>query len=265
MSKNNGKKSLSELAMEVAELYENDDGKSEINEKTIRRRFAHLLKNCGGDIRKLQDDKGRVYFPEEETAYVKYLLLQLAEKDSFIYRTSIKEEFVTLDELHDFIQDLIYHLEAEGYEEDEVKAFVRYFDIQIGYTERCLVYKCHQYVDCIAENYNQFPYTLKIHQLSKFHKKLENENIWSMIQCVKDSIKLMELMNFAQEYGDNNEFEDEDDIDQEYLKRDRELVKYLNENPLIKQHVEKVTEKKVDVIFEKALLWLKENGGKADV
>lgn len=106
---------------------------------------------------------------------------------------------------------------------------------------------------------------MKIHQLSKFHKKLENENIWSMIQCVKDSIKLMELMNFAQEDGDNNEFEDEDDIDQEYLKRDRELVKYLNENPLIKQHVEKVTEKKVDVIFEKALLWLKENGGEADV
>lgn len=246
---------LSQIIKEVAKEslpHENVESAA----KKLRRKFEKLIRVCGGDIEKMKDGKKCISFPDEEKEMIKIILTQLAREEGLSQKLlEERDDNLSLDEVHDFIQYFIDYLEKKNYPEGIIKDLVRTLDILFGLTVRKKLDYCHRLLDCYAENFTPYPYTHQIHFMERLKKELLSMTVKNtvetsiycsnLVNILKTGMELSETDDVSDFYGEEN-----DPIRDEYIERDKQVVAYLKRHPEIKKAVEEDTGVKISLIWE---------------
>lgn len=270
MMKKGKKKSLHEIAVEIEGVFEHESGKSEISYKTLERRFNEFIKCCGGDINILKDSSGRIYFEEKEEEFIRYILLELADEESIMYKIVKGKDYeeISFDDVTNFMDDL-NKLLRNKYSDEQVDFFMSSLDLKIQYGAQVELNNIMNIIDAIDSNLSTYIYTYRLQKLNELRIKLEQEFVNTTVEAVMNTGKLAEFIESTKEllednigvqnYESSSDEEEEDDIQLEYLQRDRQTLNYLKENPYIKKHIEEKVGKKVEDIFNIAKEYMDKN------
>jgi len=224
--------------------------------KKLRRKFEKLIRVCGGDIEKMKDGKKCISFPDEEKEFIKIILTQLAREEGLSQKLwEERDDSMTLEEVHDFIQYFIDYLEKKGYSEAVIKDVVKTMDILFQLTVREKLDYCHRLLDCYAENLTPYLYTYQVHFMDRLKKELLSMTVKSTMEAsiycsnladvLKTGMELSETEDVSEFYGEEN-----DPIRDEYVERDKQVVAYLKQHPEIKRAVEEKIGAKISLIWK---------------
>lgn len=246
---------LSQIIKEVAKEslpHENMESAA----KKLRRKFEKLIRVCGGDIEKMKDGKKCISFPDEEKEFIKIILTQLAREEGLSQKLwEERDDSMTLEEVHDFIQYFIDYLEKKGYSEAVIKDVVKTMDILFQLTVREKLDYCHRLLDYYAENLTPYLYTYQVHFMDRLKKELLSMTVKSTMEAsiycsdladvLKTGMELSETEDVSEFYGEEN-----DPIRDEYVERDKQVVAYLKQHPEIKRAVEEKIGAKISLIWK---------------
>lgn len=251
--------SLHELACEVADDHADEDGKSEVSYKTIERRFHKLVEVCGGDSSVLKSDGGRIYFSEYEADYIRTILYQLSDEEGLSYRFLEQindEDRISLDEIHDFIQQFIEQMEESKVPEDEIKATVDEMDKMLMYTLQVEMDKCRRSIDMVEMNLAPVLYTHAVLHARKYREEMYRLSAAIAVSTALTAGELGEFIKRAKGISEDDDLDifdfygtDRDSIRREYEERDRKTVAFIKENPEIKAYVERISGMKCENIW----------------
>lgn len=236
---------LNSLIKDVAELcLDGNDPHSD--EKKLRRRFNKFIESGGGSMDKLRGTNGHVEFEDEEAAFIRAILIQLAEGKGFAFKLMVKNRSgtPTLNDEHDFFQEIIDLMRDDGAGEEYIMANLRMLDRLFQLSFRQSIEYCHQLVDCVAINLLPYPYTHQVMLMSNFTELLKREFARTMGEAIKNSLGVAEVirdMKELMETEDVGDFygEDEDEIKSEYCQRDAALIAFLKADEEVRQLLEK--------------------------
>lgn len=246
---------LSQIIKEVAkESLQHENMESAA--KKLRRKFEKFIRVCGGDIEKMKDGKKCISFPDEEKEFIKIILTQLAREEGLSQKLwEERDDSMTLEEVHDFIQYFIDYLEKKGYSEAVIKDVVKTMDILFQLTVREKLDYCHRLLDCYAENLTPYLYTYQVHFMDRLKKELLSMTVKSTVESsiycsdladlLKTGMELSETEDVSEFYGEEN-----DPIRDEYVERDKQVVAYLKQHPEIKRAVEEKIGAKISLIWK---------------
>lgn len=248
--------SLNSLVNEVEQeiINESECGDSKVSTKTIERRFKDYLQKKNIKIKDLKGNEEKFGIDDTEAIFIKALIKEAIDKKSFAYKY-IKDinEDVSLDDIADFMKKINSRMESE-LEDDERIEYMEYLDQSLQYGVSLELHNIYILIDCLVNNMNTTIYTYQLNSLRSIRDKLEIEYIQSTIENIKyitDLAEFKEALNNAFDGEDVNIYDVGDKaIEEEYLQRDRELSKYLDDNPLIKKHIEEKIGRKIEALYK---------------
>ena len=234
-------KSLNHVARVVAqEVLAHEDIDSAA--KKLRRNFVKFVEAGGGTVDKLKDEKGFINFDDDDIPVIHTVLTQLAQQRGFAY-AFMKDHSRTPDlgDTHDFIQEIITRMEKDGMDEKQVIHFATTLDRLFQFSFMATIDYCHRMVDGIALNLMPYPYTHQMAFVKSFEDTLKRQYAISVVEAIMNTGELGAVIRDAKESG----FIDEavpnygdDDIADEYKRRDAAVIEYLKANPEIRRFVE---------------------------
>lgn len=227
-------------------------------EKKLRRKFEKTIQMCGGNMEKLYDGKKQISFPDEEKEFVKIVLVQLAREEGLSHKIwENKDENLSLEEVHDFIQYFADYLGTKGYGEADIQGVVSALDMMFQLSAREKLEQCHRMLDCYAENLTPYIYTQQLLCLNSLFDKLAAESVRSTVssaiycgelaEVLKKCMEAAEVDNVKDMYG-----EEGDPIRDEYVERDKQVLLYLKKHPEIRKIVEEQIGEPITEIWKDA-------------
>ena len=233
--------SLNNILISGAQEYlPNQDQDSAV--KKLRRTFTKFIEAGGGRLEQLKDEKGVIHFDEEDVPVIRTVLAQLAEKRGFAH-TFMKDHrrIPDLEDTHDFIQDIIFEMENDNMDEAQVMHYAVTLDRLFQFSFLATIDYCHRLVDGVALNLMPYPYTHQMTFVKSFENTLKRQYAISMVEAIMNTGELGAVIREAKQAG----FIDEavpsygdDEIADEYRRRDAATVEYLKANPEIRRFVE---------------------------
>ncbi|WP_276703879.1 hypothetical protein [Romboutsia ilealis] len=249
MKKN--KKSLNAIATEIEmeSIDDSDNGESQISYKTVERRFKEFIKINGLNIKELKDKKGEIYFEETEAVILKAILKESIDKNSFVYKLlKDKDDDISFNQIKSFM-DNINDFMVGKISDEEREFFMSYMDQSLKYSVLMEMHNIYNIIDCLNINLSTNIYTYHLTSLIELRKKLEKEFIYNSVNAVNNMINVSEILNFTKEVSGEYHDYGNDESALEYAQRDIDLKKFLEESPLIKQHIEQKLNKKIEEIL----------------
>ncbi|CEN26172.1 hypothetical protein [Paraclostridium sordellii] len=249
MKKN--KKSLNAIATEIEmeSIDDSDNGESQVSYKTVERRFKEFVKINGLNIKELKDKKGEIYFEENEAVILKALLIESIDKNSFVYKLlKDKDDDISFNQIKSFM-DNINDFMVGKISDEEREYFMSYMDQSLKYSVLMEIHNIYNIIECLNANLSTNIYGYHLNSLIELRKKLEKEFIYNSVEAVENMINLSEILSFTKEVSGEPYDYGDDAVAWEYRQRDIDFKKFLEENPLIKQHIEQKLDKSVEEIL----------------
>lgn len=223
-----------------------------ISEKTIERRLKEFIKNNSVKADDLKRGSGRLKFNKAESIFLKTIVKESIDKKSFAYKfVSGKKNSASFNEIADFMHNMDQKMESV-LEDDERLEFMSYLDQSLGYSILVELKQIYSIMECISHNIKDRLYTYQIHSLKELREVLERKYASDIVHSIINITNVAEMLELSRELvGEDINIYDVGSfsISEEYAERDREILKYLKQNPLVKQHVEEKLGKDINSIF----------------
>lgn len=252
------KKSLNSIVNSISdELYLNSpDGKEAISSKTLIRNFKKFIEKSGGDIKSMKDSSGKIFFEESESIFIKAILRESIDKNSYIYKfLKGKDDEVSFNQIKEFM-DNIHDYMQNKLPQEECDAYMAYMDQALQYSVIMELHNIYNIIECINLNLQNYIYTFQLESMINLREKLEQEFVRTTANSILNIEEFCGFVNQASEIfdGDASQLLNYDDFDLltqvEYSNRDKDTLKYINSNPLVKKHIEEKIGKSIDEIFK---------------
>ena len=223
--------------------------------KSMRRGFEAFLTTIDSNKDLLKNDKQYIVFTDKEKPLIKRILCQIYDKKGIIvdYIDQHKaNEQVSSQEIRKFIQSIIDEADKEGFEEFELEQICGFFAMALSYPQKFIIEQCHDWIDCLAVNLEELPYTLQVAYLGDLDLMLKKE---VALRLAESTINI----GFLAEIFDENEDEQtysghELEVRYEYMQRDKAVLEKIQEDDDLRQYIEKKFGKKAEEIFSYAAL-----------
>ncbi|WP_347028252.1 hypothetical protein [Intestinibacter bartlettii] len=252
------KKSLNIIANSLSdELFLNSpDGKEVISYKTLIRNFKKFIEKSGGDIKSMKDSSGKIFFEESESIFIKAILRESIDKNSYIYKfLKDKDDEVSFDQIKEFMDNIHDYMQSK-LPEEECNAYMAYMDQALQYSVIMELHNIYNFIECINLNLQNCIYTFHLKSMINLRKKLEQEFVRITANSILNIEQFCEFVNQASKIfdGDASQLLNYNDFDLltqiEYSNRDKDTLKYINSNPLVKKYIEEKIGKSIDEIFK---------------
>lgn len=254
------KMSLHAIAKAIENEYFNKSASGEvlISYKTVERRFKQFIQLFDIDIALLKDENNVIYLNETESVFVQGILTESIDKNGFFYKLLYTDEIsdlnpATIEDLSEFMNNMYQHMNGKISDIDRDSYMVD-LNRNLSYSALIERHQMHALIDALYANTNPMLYWQQLSILSQFRKKLEKDFAHSIVTITIQTTQLAELIKDYKivsgekhmDYGD----ELEDDTVNEYRQRDRDVLMFLEQNPLIKEHIETKLNMTIEEIFQ---------------
>lgn len=251
------KRSLGSIINEVLkEEDKSQEGKLQEDESSIRkcrRGFTSLIEKLGGSIDDIKSSKNVIEFEEDEVPGIKVLLHGVFRTDNnpiSDFLLSKGDDFSVEDatKFIDYLVANLYATEEEGKKEDLVKSLSD--DTMVSHMR--IIDECHKLVDGYAR---ELQHLLKSERL--IHLQLLRDEIlhFHALELVERAYRIAEISEMVELYKDGEEEIDciyegsPKSVQSEYVQRDIEILKAIQEDDNLRAYVEKKIGKKAEDIF----------------
>ncbi|KQO18059.1 hypothetical protein [Paenibacillus sp. Leaf72] len=252
--------SMHALAKSIEDEFYNksENGKVSPSYKTIERRFMQFVGSFGIDIKELKNKNGEIYLEETEAVFVQGIIAQSLDKKGFVYKFLITGELNELDlatllEIGDFMK-YMYEYMTDKMSDDDRDSYIMDLNRNFKYTALLERENIYRLIDALYLNLNSLLYSHQVSLLLDLKKVLEKEFVRSNIEIVLNTIEVAQIIKDHKEMtGEariDYDYLNNDDIAEEYRQRDRDILVFLEENPLIKEHIETKLNMTVEELFK---------------
>lgn len=163
-------------------------------------------------------------------------------------------------DVQDMIQSLLDEADQQGASEEELVEMMVFFSQIFLLSPLRSIEHCHKYIDALALNLSDLPYTGQAIFLLNVEEMLRREFWARCVQCAFYGKTIAELL--ACSIDDSNEsnkisspYENyEPEIEYEYMERDRAILKEIQADEDLRTYIEKKAGKKAEVIFAHVVL-----------
>lgn len=245
------KRSLGSIIKEV--LIENDLHDDDSSVKQCRRGFTRLIEKLGGNIDDMKNSKNVIEFDEAEVPGIKFLLRNIFISGDnsigdFLYS---KDKDFSAEEARKFIDYVASELcasEKVGTKEQVVEYLSDIFLL----SHLRIIEECHTMIDIYAGN---LQHQLRAEKLLSLQSLRDEITKYIIMNFVKRAYTIAEISNDIELSKDG-----EAEIDciyegfptnnqTEYIQRDIEILKAIQEDDDLREYIEKKTGKKAEDIF----------------
>ncbi len=249
-----GKVSFMSIVKEyIEEKGLNDDPKVDAYLRKSYRYLEDFIEKLGGNIDDMKSANHRIEFDESEIPSIKYLLRQFLASDKNTIKNFInsKDNNYSVDEINKFIDQ--FTNEYCTPEDKCAKVYlVEYMSNIFMLSHMRLIEECHALIDLYACNLQYLPRSLKLVNLQAFEDEISHLfalQLVGLARQIEDISRYIELCK-----------DDEEDIDciydnlpvsvqSEYVQRDQEILKAIQEDDDLRRYIEKKIGKKAEDIF----------------
>lgn len=241
------------MLMEEEESFKSETEKAP-SYKTIERRFKKLVEVFNWNVK---DENGEIYLDETEAVFVKGILFQSIDMKGFVYRLLFTDDTDltapdTLFGISDFMKNM-YDYMTDKISDQDRDSYMLALDRNLKYSALSEFHNIHALIDALYGNLNTLLYPNHLMALMDLRKKIEKEFITSTHEIVDQTIQLANILMQSKEITGESiidyKYDCDHDIAEEYKQRDRDTLFFLDQNPLIKQHIEAKLNIKVEEIF----------------
>lgn len=246
------KRSLGSVIKEMLNEEKFPDDESYI--KQCRRNFARLIEKLGGSIDDMKNSKNVIEFEEAEVPVIKVLL-----KSVFMSSDNPVGKFLFSKDNDDFSAEdaakFIEYIVTESYvaANDATKEkMVKFLSDDTMVSHVRIIEDCHKLVDSYAR---ELQHLVKSEQL--IHLQLLKDEIFHfhILELVERAYRMAVISNEVELYKDGEEkvgciYEGlPKSVQSEYVQRDIEILKAIQEDDDLRAYIEKKTGKKAEDIF----------------
>lgn len=230
--------------------YEDDKEK---NTRKLYRKFERLLERLGTDKEILKAGGRTMSFNESEVPFMKVLLTQLLVNKGIIAEftndAGASKKFSSRD-IHDLIQSLIDEADKSGMDEDELKQMAGFlYSIFLASPLRSIE-KCHSLIDTLASCLQDLTSDQQARYLKEIEKCLERECFLRSIESIIEISNIAEIVEASTDGSDTAPYSDyPPEIGFEYLQRDRNVLRRIQEDDDLRKYIETVFRKSAEEIF----------------
>lgn len=254
---------LEKIIKEVLEDHgEKDSVSYEANMRRVRRAFDILIERLGSNKEALKHGGKNIEFKESEKSFMKVIISQLYDNEGivaeFVNERNRDKTFSSKD-VRKLIQALIDEADKTGMNELELIYLAQFFsNIFLISPLRSIEY-CHTLIDYLALNLQDLTYSEQAEYLQRVEWILKKE---FAIRCAELTLNIEGLGMLIEEkrklVGDDiyseNFYEYDEEIRYEYIQRDKEVIKRIQEDDDLRQYIEKKFGKRAEEIFNYAVL-----------
>ena len=250
---------LSIIKSVVGELSNRNDP-IDSNIRNLQRKFNRLIEKLGCDDSILKPN-GRLFeFDDAEVPLIKAILVNLSKSQGVIADfVNDKDRTFSQEKIHEFIELLLNEFDKSGMDETEVKQMSVFLsNIFLVSPLRSIEY-CHRLIDAFAANLQDLTSTQQSIYLIKIENLLKKEIAMRIVESTihtKEIAEMIELSKYLAEddIGCQNYCEQEPEVAYEYIKRDKEILRKIQEDDALRQYIETTIGKKAEDIFNYAAL-----------
>ncbi|MEH7076976.1 hypothetical protein [Neobacillus drentensis] len=241
---------VNEIDQEIIDSSPVDD--KGVSGKTIERRLKDFIYNNNVKAEDLKSGSGRVTFNKDESVFLKTLIKESIDKKSFAYKfVKGEKNSASFNEIADFMYNMDQKM-LSVLEDDERLEFLTYLDQSLGYSVLVELKQIYSIIESISHNIKDRLYTYQLQSLMELRGVLERQFTNEVVHSVKHITDIAEMHELIKDIVDDdiNIYDvGSFSVSEEYAERDREVLKYLEENPLVKQHIEEKLGKDINSMF----------------
>lgn len=226
-----------------------------MSDRTLLRRFYKLVAVSGGNIERLKDERGHIFFEEEDTMFIKTLLEELYMNEGIASKfidKQVGEDYVGYADLHSFVQKYLKNLSDSGSSEEEIQGTLNFLCMLFLLPVKENLYESHRLIDYIFLNLEQYPYTHQAIMSEKVYSEIQRMFAHTMVEGMLNLSELCSFISAGQDLADSkNPFDwyGDDQVGLEYRERDRRAYRRLVEDDELREFVEKRAGAKINQIF----------------
>ncbi len=230
---------------------------TEPNIRVLQNRFNKLIEKFGCSIDMLKKN-GKFDFNECEIPFLRAIISQLYYNKGIMSEIiNSDKEYYTSKQIKELIQNILDEGDKIGLGEADLKNMLEFFNGIFGYSILRVIENCHKIINAYVSNLEDLTYTEQFYYMLRLEKILNNCLIERMADMVNDVKILAEQIELSKDVLKDNIgcqdyqgfFNCEPEINNEYIERDRALLKRIQEDDALRQYIETTLGKKAEEIF----------------
>lgn len=229
------------------------------NVQYLRRGFYSLLENLGGSKKTLRAGGRKYEFEESEVSFIKVIIRQIHDRKGLIAAfLSEKSEIDSVD-VRDLINSILDEARKDGANEYEIVQFALLLQKLFNCQQLYSLENCHSIINALYANMSEIPGSLQALYMSKVEHILKKEYKLRTVEIAQGILDISQIIELSkQEYGDGIGgqcyVEYDPEIRNEYIQRDKCVLKAIQEDEDLRNYIEKKIGKKAEEIFDYARL-----------
>lgn len=230
------------------------------NIRALQRKFKKLIEKLGCDSDVLKPKGNHFEFKQSEVPFIKVILLQLHNEEGMISDfVNDENKKYSYEKVHGFIQLLLDEAEKDGMTEIELKKMAVFLSNIFLASPLRSIESCHRLIDALAANLHDLTSTQQADYLIKIEHLLKKEVSLRIAESAIQTKEIAKIIEFSKELveddiGYQNYYGNESEVMYEYTKRDREILKKIQEDDALRKYIENTMGKKAEDIFNYAAL-----------
>ncbi len=237
----------------ISDVLKERNVENEASIKQCRRNFTKLIEKLGGNIDDLKNCQNSIRFNEDEVPFIKFLILKifLSSNNAINNFLSSKDKDITPEMVEEFI-DQVANEFCDSENSEEKEKMITYLSDIFMLSHVRIVKECHELVDHYANELYYLPRSLKLLYLQNLKNELcciTASQLMQVAQKIKEISEYIELCKDGEKEVDCIYDGFSIDIQTEYIQRDQEILRALQEDEDLRAYVEKKIGKKVEEIF----------------
>jgi len=225
----------------------------------LRRSFDKLLKKIGAEKEELKNGGRIIEFSIEEVAFIKAILIQLYDREGLFAQFLYEKSDVSSRDIRDLIESVLDEEDKRGASEEELALYALFLDNTFCCGLLYSIENCLKNIEMLKLNLQDLPYNYQKIYFSKVEHILRKEVVLSIAGSAIFISKIAEEIELLKQQPENdiglriyNRFEPE--IRDEYIQRDKSMLKKIQEDDDLRYYIERKIGKKAEEIFNYATL-----------
>lgn len=231
------------------------------NIRVLQNRFNKLIEKFGCSTDMLKANGRTFNFDESEIPFLRAIISQLYYNKGIMSEiVNSDKEYYTSKQFRELIQNIIDEGDKIGLEEADLQKMVEFFDVIFGYSILRIIENCHKIIDYYTLNLKDLTYTQQFYCLLDLEDGLKKDFAARLVQMAINAKDIAEQIELSKDVLEDNIgcqdyqgfFNCEPEISNEYIARDRDLLKKIQEDDALRQYIETALGKKAEDIFNYA-------------
>ena len=225
----------------------------------LRRKFDRLIENLGGNKELLKAGGHTISFDKTEVPFMKALVKQLNDENGLVSNFANKKDGISSSEIRLLIQSILDEEDKAGAGENELRQLAAFLDRLFCCGLLYTIENCHAMIDLLALNLQDLLSDEQVKHFVKVEHLLKKEVSLRISESAIKCLELADIIEISKNFdcdsiGGQGYSNLDPEVRGEYLRRDRQVLRKIQEDEGLRAYIEGRIGKRAEEIFNYAFI-----------